>query len=483
VQIFIDLNKATPLSTYELIAARWENVRVAWPQESTPTYKRLSQEIDQRISRTYQQVSNEYEYNPEVEDFASDDYSLYDLLYSLSRLSGIQVNGSNPDSKRPAFNIPSHQDQLAFDIMNLFITGRSGDVSKLAYDRRLSRAEDDRCDAEKIIGIYNSALSEVDTALLKTRQCGARFVNSAQLGSLQATAYAANYLALSTNRDFTQRKAKIAVDGEQSITSGAALGRWKKNCLAWWLCDIFSEEFIGSAASQNTARRAWDQSDEPATVMLNPPPIDRIVRLLNDAFARDSSPRHSAPKQRSFSVKANTFVIASLMHISAIMEIPTGKGTIYAPEADHVIPFKPRGGVYPAAYLTNPIPVNHIANWMPLEKTLNASRGNKPWNEFIVDEQIPDVASTRERLLIDPSYLTLEAASSPEAFLKVMARRWYVGVFRVLENLSLREWTVKSPAQKTEFMEGVLLQDLQEKLDLYKWSIDLAALGLTTDGT
>ena len=104
-----------PLKGYDLLAATWGTSRIL-PKKATKAQKKFLQRVlaiaEDRISDTYAETEDGYEYDPTLDPLELTDLSLFDLLYYLSKEIG----------DRPTFTIKS--DVTAFQVAALTFNGQ-----------------------------------------------------------------------------------------------------------------------------------------------------------------------------------------------------------------------------------------------------------------------------------------------------------------------------------------------------------------------
>ena len=205
-------------------------------------------------------------------------------------------------------------------------------------------------------------------------------------------------------------------------------------------------------------------SGEPNTEMCSSPKIDELISLLNQRFISDSEPRQEAPKRR-----VPTEACRAIIRLSTPNNLMPGQDDW---QSDHVIAYKSNAAKgYPA--LEHPIPLNHIANWMPLEASINAKRSNQPWAEFISHASIAGNQSDviRGRLLIEPALLDSNTISSVNTFLGIMVLRWMRIVDTLLLQLNLDSYASRGVSKRRIFLLNSVHNPILEALTGLNWAV------------
>jgi hypothetical protein len=455
-QVFTALNSYTPLSKYELIAAQWADKVVNWPPGTDLHIEKfLRSAIETRISETYETVRDEFEYDPNLEERDDEIIGLFDVLYALSRLTcqNVTVKKGPPgfiESSRTVLNLSKNSlGDVAFEVFGLFLLKRKpSDLATVAQKFPIGSLA--RFEMKDVIEAYVDACNHLEGALGEVGG-SKNFKNHKPIGLIQAIVYLANLMAIERGSDFKKAVDKLTPVNESEITRITAKKRWKENAYSWWLLDIMEDRFQGADANTNAVRRTW-LAEAPSLAMCNQPHLHDFAKAFVATFAEESRPLDRAPKRRIQTDKGRALLFAAYMHESL-----GEKG-----ESDHVVPWKSRTSGH--SPLNQPLPLNHIANWMPLEKTQNASRGNKPWAQHLPNVDGVLQKKIRNRLLIDESHFGEATAFSVDEFLTVMTKRFQVLVHRSLLNVKLGEYVRKSTEERIDWLNNSIREPIVQQL-------------------
>ncbi len=464
-EIFTALNSYIKLTKYEELAAKWINSTVVWPPTEVSPHLQswLRQRMEERISDTYERVKEDYEYDPNIEPLTDEYISLFDVLEALSQSTAFIVKPAprmrqsqtpSTDPRRVFSFGEGPSAQIAFDVMSLFLQKkRPANMDELP--NKFPHGDLNKLVVGKSINAYTDVLGVIEGALTQVVKQGT-YENKKPLGLIQAVVYISNLLALKYGDDFSEVQRQVQVANENDISTKQAVKRWKSNLPIWWFKDSISDDFQGSDANTNAVRRVWTTTDVATTAcveMLTVPSLKEIMNLLVNAFVKESPRLERAPKQRSQSDQARALMFAA------------HKGSEFAAamEADHVIPFKARRGS--ETRLSAALPLNHIANWMPLEKSENIARANTPWSEHIgTVSSAPRREVLKKRLLLPAENFERAAAFTIEAFLSVMLRRFQLLVDQSLINLGLEEYRSLPKDQRSVILGRDIRDEILEAL-------------------
>lgn len=462
-EVFTALNNQQPLTTYEIVAAQWAPHNVEWPPANTsePLSDWLYDRMQSRISSSYSE-NEDFDFDPNVAEFTIDTVTLYDFVYALGAMTDKtdirrRQRGATDSSPRTVFSRPDEKlNETAFDVLALFLQGQKPpDFSRLP--ETFERGRLNKVVVHEVIEAYNDAANAVQDALKAFAPDGDKFVNRRPLFQLQAVAYLAAYVALTRNRDFSKRD-RIEIPPDQSLSSRDAIRRFKKNLPAWWLLESIDGSFVGSNGNTNAVNRVWTRIDEdqrsPNRAMTEAPSLETVLNALANVFVEDSQ-QPSAPVQRA----RQSDLARAVMFATYVGEHFTQKVDI-----DHVVPFRSNREGQPR--LPSPLPLNHVANFMPVEKTVNRSRQNNQWRDFIT--QVPGGQRTamKNRLLIDSNLFSSDVLRSPITFLEVMLSRYLPMVDKILQNVDLKEYTQLDHEERIERLDGGLRSHIRDGLKL-----------------
>ena len=468
--VFKSLNDFVKLDKYELIAAKWAGNYVMW-EPSLPNHvgliRWLFKKMEDRISDTYADENEIFDYDPNIEELTKENVNAFDLVYALSKSISVQVPvASGTEVPRYLFRLGEAGSNIAFDILNLF-SQRSLSHNLDDLPRFFPKGQDAGAlsiDATNIIVAVTDAANKIQSILADQLFPAPSSLpaTSKPLGAIQSAVYLANFMAITRNHsDYSARSGTIPLANEPNLTVSKASKDWGRNLAAWWLRDILSDDFQGGDAYQNAASRVW-AGEEPSTVMCRPPSQAEMIGLLNSRFIADSARISSAPKRR-----VPNEAIRAIMQICARSALPS-QGW----QSDHVVAFKsdPANGRAP---LEHPIPLNHIANWMPLESALNQARGNTPWATFIGDTSITNLLKPgiRARLILPAEEFTSACLNSVEAFLTVMMRRWILIIDRILSRLDLGQYSELGIDERATLLAERAKNPIIEGLAEHGWTL------------
>ncbi len=466
-EIFESLNTNVPLKATELLAAKWEQFLIQWPPVLEVKRARfiaaMLDDMKNRIERTYEEVSEKYEYIPEVEAVSEDNVSLFDLLHSLSLRTSYEYDLT---TARPVFLSGTRDkrrvsETVAFDSVRLFLGGdlHSGDVQ---IERRLESSPGEifsvdrhgRLDVPRLIEVYMDTAKIINTALKSVSSLNEDSPNTKTLGDIAAPTYIANYLAIQKRANFETRRESLPVGGENM--NAAQRTRNFKACLkAWWLRDVLADEFQGSDANRNANSRVWTsfEGDKPNTTMCHAPTVGEFLRLFADMFVQEAV-IDKTPERKRLSEKGR-----AMMHIVFVESAPRHEKV----QREHIVPWVIRDdGARPL--LPDPLPLNHSANFMPLDPKINNSRKNISWNDYI--ERVPNAkrAAVKKCLILDPAEFTDDVRASLPNFITVLVRRWVRMCDVALMNLDHKDWLGMSPLDRCKALNEKLVIPIEEGL-------------------
>ena len=448
-QVFSALNSYTPLSKYELIAAQWASESTIWPSgvaKHIESY--LREQVDDRIRRTYESVSHEFEYDPNFEERDDDSMGLFDVLYALSQSTSFEIKPGKTGktyikSDRRALRLPeSTRSDVAFEVIGLFLLRKKPtDLAKIS--KYVPKGELNNLVVKDLIEAYIEASNHLD-ATLSDIGGGSKYLNTKPIGLIQAIVYLASLMSILRDSAFKMASDKLELANEGEIARQSALKRWKENSRAWWLFDILSDTFQGADANTNAVRRVWGSGSKASLSMCNQPHLQDFAKVFESTFVEESRRLERAPQRRSQSDKARAMMFAAFMH----------EDLKEAGEADHLIPWRRKSGRAPQ--LPSPLPLNHVANWMPLEKKINAERGNKSWSDFLTAHPTMPQAQRQKlesRLMLPSAEFTEANTYSVESYLTLMVRRFQCLVDRCLVNVALGEYLSMNEQQRLSWLD------------------------------
>ena len=473
-EVFITLNDGVPLDKYEILAAMWHDRKVRWEpdlKKREVLCKWMREKMDSRIDDSY---ADSESYEPVVEELI--DVGLFDLLYALSQATAWEMpkTKTGQATKSRTYVLNKAQAEIAFNVMNLVVQAEITLMDDLPADPKTGISnfpiDSDGCIlAEGVIESYMEAVEGVAQSIHELTGFGPKLSNRKPLGLTQTQVYLANYTALFRDtRDFSPRSAGINLGNEGQVSISSAKKRWLGNLRAWWLYDWASDELQGSDGHANAKKRVWIDkiAGLPNTQMCNAPSLEALLANLSRVFVAESAPG-KASATRSQSDVARSLMFLAYSGFTAGQPI----------EIDHVVPFHPKKEAGKAA-LNKPINLNHIANWMPLEKSINSSRGNKPWATYIDDVESIERDKIRDRLLLPAPRFTNDLVDSREAFLRVMLERWVVLLDRALVRAGIDRYQALTSDERKTLLETETVVPIIAGLKAHGVALDLKQLKL-----
>ena len=443
-QVFTALNSYTPLSKYELIAAQWATQTVVWPSGiSKHLDKWIENKATDRISDTYEGAREDYDYDPNFEEL--ENIGLFGVLYALSQSTSYEIKPTNVEVLRKVLALSkTAKSDIAFEVIGLF-TLKKKPTNLERISNRIPQGDRNSLVVSDLIEAYVEACNQLETALISIAGTD-KFLNPKPLGLIQAIVYLTNLMALYRQANFKPDLEKVNLGNEGEIARISAKKRWKENAPAWWLFDTLSDTFQGADANTNAVRRVWNLKEKVDhskvdLSMCYQPSLHEFAKVFESTFMEESNMLPKAPQRRSQSDKAQAIMFAAYMS-----EHFSNQG-----EADHVIPWKKKSGRVPQ--LNQPLPLNHVANWMPLEKNINIARSNTPWAEYVLTKTENEMKPIKRRLLLPVSNFTATSAYSVEDFLTIMLKRYQVLVHRCLINLKISSYVDLNSSSQLDWLE------------------------------
>ena len=429
--IFQRLNSSTTLSDLDLLAAEWSRIHAPIKESSTlkgSQANTMAEIAKNRILETYD--SEAYEYSPEAAELSDDQLSLFDLLYSLGRFA----QNSYPATFEA---LESNSDRLAIFVAALLFGGGIGRRKEVAHTYPDEVASAYR-DVSNFPAFFLRACADLDAAFARLNAVRAGRRLRGRLGLVQAATYIASHMAVVYQVDagvkrrmnIRQRSGndELRLAGDSATTSVAARrDRFKRNVVAWFLRDVLAEDFQGSDAYSNAAKRVWSEFDadnrrwQPSEAMLHSPSADEILALCADRFRKEMDVT-ATPKRRRYSEAA--CAILRVAYAGTTL-------TIAEEEIDHVVPFDARNG------RTFAVAINHGANLMPIPKRLNGGRRDAFLPTFVERLGDEDVLAVTERLITPLADAGASSLADPAAFRSFLLGRWSALVKAILSLLRL----------------------------------------------
>ena len=472
-EIFERLNSGVALNRYELLNAKWIGYKVNWlefrSEKQTLLKEFMFEKMSQRIKEAWD-GDGDFEFEASVEELTENEVTLFDYLYALSFATRSKPTKETKEGirteKRNAFPPGKSEEELAFDVASLVFSGSSDANSVDSLPKRFPRLNhaNDILDIESFTNFYLEAVEILNKSLNNTLH-SSQNQKKAQLGVIQASTYIASYLTgvycirrgHSNDRSIEIRKTDIALtnDGNQRLTTQERKKLFERNIKAWFLYDSLDSVFQGNLANSESKMRVWPdfRSEKSSEFFFQQPLLSDLLKKLESLFV-DEFNVPSAPLRRNYVNSTLALFLTVYEDLGNAMEAHT---------IDHVIPWS-KLSKQPFIPLTSPIPLNHPANFMPLEKRINSSRQNNSWAEYFSKLQPKDKASIKEALFIAPELCTDQVRETLEEFAYFLMSRWTYFVDTVLINISHVEYTDKSIESRKDLIANHL-RELSKRLE------------------
>jgi len=479
-QIFEKLNSGMPLSKYDLLAAKWISVIVEWrrfvqssssriePSISLTTVQKkfMLEQMRSRIEVSYRSYLEDVEQeDASIEEFGEDDVSIFDFLYALSKSTNCHAiresRGTIQTADRLSFPAGSSSGTQAFDTLALLF---SGSLSPAGIDNltRTFPTYEGEYDIALVAECYLDAAKEIDTKLSQFTQHSTKNKKRASLGSIQASVYLASYLnsVYDTSPGEDDRLtikirngARVrTASGNSNLSHAQRKKNFRENLPSWWLYQTISDVFQGSDAYKQAFESVWKRYDQIENngqirirhvieneFMLSQPELNDMLTAFKNLFVKEFRVTQ-APLTRSPSQSA-------LALFAAVYKDKNADLGSY--DMDHVIAYRSDRNSTNSR-LEQPIPLNHVANFMPLLSSLNRSRGNTPWNQFFLTLDDSVKVSIRRDLLVDPSELKNGILSDLESFGNILIARYLMMINTALLNVGHREYISIEKSEKVK---------------------------------
>jgi len=493
-QIFERLNSGIKLDRYDILAATWSRRLVAWKEYSisntnltnTTSLNKATKnwmflQMKTRIQNTYEENSEELQIDPSIEELSEEEVSFYDYLYALSRLTRVHVNSENRGTfnvaERPAFPDQKFKSKIAFDVAALLFAGglgvKSDENLPQLFPTQLRRRIDEEYSIQSFSEFYLNAVQEIGTHLSKYMNQIARGNRKTTLGAIQASVYIASYLNtvhdLEISNDgkwLIQKRSNSrnrTSDGIENFSSQQRLSRVRKNLPAWWIYHTISDTFQGSNAYINASSSVWKEIEistsenrvirkQENDFLLWAPKLQDLLESLKTLFLKearvDKAPTSRSPSQASIAL---FFVIFNRDDMSSY-------------DMDHVVAW--RGQEARTNRLEKPIALNHVANWLPLDPTLNRSRQNIPWAQFIMSVANNVKDKIQKELFISVEKLDSELNGDVKKFQQYLLIRWVGMIDLLFKNISLSEYVDLKLDQKRHVIVEQMIIPILKSLEL-----------------
>lgn len=431
--VFHQLNSGLRLSEFDILAADWSSISVNLRQVASATNSqaspkltpnladKLTQYANNRLSESVDSEDSEYEFEVDDSDFG--DISLYEYLYGLSKhiastywkTLGAHDRAStlffSTSSLLFAQNVSKHSDlrkkfprgDHAYDV-DVFLQAILD--ASAAIDDVLS----------PIIGWdYARALTNDDPTRTRSLPSG--------LGFTQAALYLATYIGL--KYDVTTASS----DGPATISlreGGGSLARedaFKRNLPSWYLYDAL-HPFSGADAHSRLHSRLWVNESGRLAIneaMLQVPDFREIGISYWDRMKSELEVDKTPQRRR----------------LRAVQDVGIMRLTYFKSEhspqidRDHVIPVRKCENL-------ERVPINHIANFMPLRSTLNRKRQDRLWAYCIDSDEFSNVRNEiTQNLLVPPDTVSDQVIQNLETVKDFLLMRSEAVASRLLQNLDL----------------------------------------------
>ena len=494
-EIFTALNSGIPLSKYDLLAAKWVGAIVPWQRYANQTTPRSIEDavmpahkkfmlsyMRNRIEASYQNFLEETDMDTaSIEELGEEEVSLFDYLYALSKstreyASRVSTSGTFTTAERQSFPAGASSGTIAFDTCSLLFSGSLGPrgIEALLHLFPLQNAD---YDIALVTEHYLDAAKEIDAKLSPFTKNGTKNKKHASLGAIQATVYLAAYMNTvfdvvpgESDRLTLSKRAGTrtkSTDGNSNFSANQRKSNFRDNIASWWLLHTISDVFQGSDAYKQASQHVWskfevDDSGPNLIVrsvrendfLLYQPPLNDYGSALKNLFVKEFKVSQ-APMTRSPSQSALAF-------FHAVYKAKNHEMQNF--DMDHVVAYRAQRNATQER-LEKPIPLNHVANWLPLSLTLNRRRQNTSWAQFFPTLAPAEKNSISPDLFIDPNSLNSQLLSDLGKFGFVMLVRYGNMINAALQNVGLNDFIEKNKTEQTDFVCN-LLEDLNNLLGL-----------------
>lgn len=456
--IFRRLNEGVPLKGYDLLAALWESDLLAPSGRVSKPLKETLQSIlavaSERISSSYESDAG-YEMDANAEAMTIEELSLFDLLYFLgSRI--LDKRQSFHDKNGPLLNAQI----LAFQVAALVFRGSIGGV-----DQRLRevfpRMSSGLPDTSKVIDVFSEAAATLDSALKPMMDVS---ISTVQLkGRIGLTAAVVYLSVILTHHNIIreggdglrlERRGTSAEDRSVrpglSMTSTERRQQLKKNLPGWFVLDALTSHFAGSRGYEHAAGRVWKEFRgtkpnkyllRPANAMLTPAPLDDLLSSLAELWRMETDVEKT-PQRRRISDQGAILIRAAYL-----------KSQVHDVAIDHIMPLKTVQSA--SKSLGEPLPLNHVANLMPLPESVNSSRNDVPWDTHFGTMQEAEKRAVAEMLLVEPTACAESNLENRDSFISFLKARYKLLVDRALTNLEIEDWLTLSEDERSDRLDGL----------------------------
>ena len=494
-EIFTALNSGIPLSKYDLLAAKWVGAFVPWQKYANQTTARSIDDVvmtaqkkfmlsymRNRIEASYQNFLEETDMDTaSIEELGEEEVSLFDYLYALSKstreyASKVSTSGVFTTAERLSFPAGASSGTIAFDTCSLLFSGSLG-PSSIESLLRLFPVQNAEYDIALVTEHYLDAAREIESKLMPFTKNGTKNKKRASLGAIQASVYLAGYMNTvhdaipgESDRLTLSKRAGArlkSADGNSNFSASQRKTNFRDNIASWWLLHTISDVFQGSDAYKQASQHVWSQFDVddsgPNSIvrsvrendfLLYQPSLNDYGSALKNLFVKEFRVSQ-APMTRSPSQSALAFFHATYKAKNHDMQNF---------DMDHVVAYRAQRNATQAR-LEKPIPLNHVANWLPLSPTLNRRRQNTSWAQFFPTLTAAEQSSIFPDLFIDPTALNSQLLGDLDKFGFVILVRYGNMINAALQNVGLNEFIEKNEIERKKFVFD-LLEEINISLGL-----------------
>jgi hypothetical protein len=474
-QIFSVLNSGVPLNKYDLLAANWTPQLVPWEEYSreassrsdaqmalSDTQKRwMLDQMRSRIETSYKSFLEDVEDDAPIEGFGENEVSLFDYLYALSKSTSSfavrESRGGIQTAERFSFPMGASSSTQAFDTCALLF---SGSLSPAGIENLIETFPTYRgdYDIELVAEHYLEAAKEIDSKLAPYTQHATKNKKRASLGAIQASVYLASYLnsvfdtrlgegdRLTIKKRSTDRSRTTS--GNANLSHAQRKSNFRENLPSWWLIQTISDVFQGSDAYKQAFEKVWKRHEseslsgrvtfvEENDMILGQPELNDMLSAFRNLFVKEFRVSQ-APTSKSASQSA-------LALFSVVYKDKNQDMGSY--DLDHVVAYRSQRNA-PNSRLTQPIPLNHVGNFMPFLSSLNRSRGNTAWNQYFNTLDGANKETAKNDLLIDPSLFKEGLLSDLNSFGTILLGRYVMMIHKAMINIGLKEYMAKDKSQQ-----------------------------------
>jgi hypothetical protein len=258
-----------------------------------------------------------------------------------------------------------------------------------------------------------------------------------------------------------------SADGNSNFSSSQRKNNFRENISAWWLLHTISDVFQGSDAYKQASQHVWSEIEivengndlnvriaKENDFLLYQPELVNYSTALKSLFIKEfrvtQAPMTRIPSQSALAVFHAAYKYKNLDMVNFDM--------------DHAVAYRAQRNATQAR-LDKPIPLNHVANWLPLKPNLNRSRQNTPWSQFYLTLTASDQNEVGNDLLIKSESLTPELLNSVDKFGSVMLIRFANMVNAALTNVGLNEYLEKNSSERIHYLSA-LAKDIALSLNI-----------------